>query len=778
MMIVWIISIIATMIIAAGKNLGVGGYFVLSLFTGPLAVIIVLLVSPRIMNKADDNQDIKKELSDLRHAFFMLQQKVNSLEILIRNSPGQETNVEIKDIPKVEVADEPLYKNEFQQMEKRVSLQKQVVDARVEENLGVKEKAVETQSAATSSKGTDLEINFGRNWLNKIGIVIFTLGMGFLISYTFKYFGPFFKIVFGYLVSAVLFFIGFKLETKEKFVNFGRALLGGGWALVYFTTYAMHHFEASRLIPSQLLDLCLLALVIIGMMAHVLRYKSESVMSIALFVAYITATLGQITIFTVVSCLLLAVVILFLVYKFQWVKTFILGMMMTYGVHYFWVMPNIGASIHQDVIWGISTPDYYLMMNFIFLTSYWLVFIAGIHVAKSVKESRVINILAAANFGNISLYSVLSYPIILKLFYSQRFTIVLGTGILYLMLSCLMKRAGRQKLYMSDVVAAVFALTFSISLKFLSTPTLLLWLIEIPFLLFISIHFKEKIFRYLSYALTVYVGLRLIILSISETRDIYFLGLIWTQQEFLSFWAVISMAACFYLTRHAKKHWPANRVDEVFDHVFPALSFSYLTFLIFSFVKQPWITFVLSLEGIGLLTVSVLLALMRFRIYAYLVLAGAAVTFMMENIYTSSNVLKWFIISSDVFIFFGAYFVMKHFHQTKRINVLFDQEEALVFGAGIGMLIFAIFQYIDARWISLTLGISGVVIIGIGILNKDKIERWGGLMLFGLTLGRVILVELAGLDIIFKIITFIVLGLLFLGISFMYNRFNMDQIKK
>ena len=305
--------------------------------------------------------------------------------------------------------------------------------------------------------------------------------MGFLISYTFKHFGPFFKILFGYLVSAALFYIGFKLEAKERFINFGRGLLGGAWALVYFTTYSMHHFEASRIIQSQFACLCLLALVIVGMIMHALKYKSENVMSFALFIAYITATLGDVTNFTVISCMLLAVVILFMVYRFQWVKTFIMGIILTYGIHYIWVMPNIAGSEMQGVVLGFKNLDSHLMMNFVFLASYWIVFLIGIHIARVVKESRLTNLLAAANFGNISLYSVLSYPIVLKLFYNYRFSIVLGMGIIYLVLALWAKRSGRQKLYVSDIVAGIFAITFSFSLTFLPTSTLLLWLIEIPF---------------------------------------------------------------------------------------------------------------------------------------------------------------------------------------------------------------------------------------------------------------------------------------------------------
>lgn len=107
---------------------------------------------------------------------------------------GQETTSEDKDTPKVEVADAQFIKEEFRRLEEKISPNEEVVKSQIAEDSYAKEKIVEIQQVVTSSKSNDIELNFGRNWLNKIGIVIFTLGMGFLISYTFKYFGPFFTV--------------------------------------------------------------------------------------------------------------------------------------------------------------------------------------------------------------------------------------------------------------------------------------------------------------------------------------------------------------------------------------------------------------------------------------------------------------------------------------------------------------------------------------------------------------------------------------------------------
>lgn len=748
--IIWVVSIIATWIITDQKKVN-KGLVVLSLLIGPVAVFLALAALSSNTKEVSSLLDAKKRLSDLKNSLGDLERKVNDLELSMGKLAGQEA------APVVSGAIENV------------------------SELQVVKSDVAQKNAATASAGnmSDAELNFGRNWLNKIGIIVFALGMGFLITYASQYFGylgPLAKIILGYLTSLSILFIGFKLSAKEKFINFGRVLMGGGWALVYFTTYAMHHFEASRIIQSQALDLFLLALVVVGMIAHVLKYKSEEMMSVALVVAYVTATLGQITSFTVVSCLLLATLVLFLVYHFQWVKTFVLGIVLTYVIHCVWVIPNIVTSVRQPVFFGVAVSDYSLIMNFLFLTSYWLVFLIGTHIIRTLKEDKSVNTFAAVNFGNIALYSVLAYPLILKLFYVQRFPIVLSVGILYLILALAMKKIGRQKLHVSDIAASIFIITFSIPLRFLPTSTLLIWLIEAPFLLFIGFNFKEKIYRHLSYALTIFIGLRLIFLSFFEhMTNVHFLGLTWEWREFMCFWGSISMAGCFYLTQREKNNTDFDGQERVFDHIFSAGSCIYLTSLLISMIKQPWVVFVLSIEGIILLAVSVVLDLRRFRVYSYLVLGIAILAFISESIFVSSNILKWFIVSVDVAIFFIAYFALKYLYQLKRIETMFDKEEGLIFLAGIVLLTCAIFRYVHQQWISLSFGIVSVLVVLIGILDGNKTERMGGLLLLALTLGRVIFVDLSGLAIIFKIVTFIILGALFVGISFIYNRFNIEK---
>ena len=93
--------------------------------------------------------------------------------------------------------------------------------------------------------------------------------------------GPVGKVVCGYAVGLALLAGGVWLERKATYRIFARGGIGGGWALTFFTTYAMHHMSAARVVHSLVLDLVLMLLVAAGMVAHSLRYSSQTVTGLA-----------------------------------------------------------------------------------------------------------------------------------------------------------------------------------------------------------------------------------------------------------------------------------------------------------------------------------------------------------------------------------------------------------------------------------------------------------------------------------------------------------------
>ena len=104
--------------------------------------------------------------------------------------------------------------------------------------------------------GLDLEEALGSNWLNKIGIVLVVLGVASFLAYQLRQVGPLGKVLVGVLVSLTLLVGGIFLERKKGYRILGRAGIGGGWALTFFTAYAMYHVRRRASSPRRRLTCC------------------------------------------------------------------------------------------------------------------------------------------------------------------------------------------------------------------------------------------------------------------------------------------------------------------------------------------------------------------------------------------------------------------------------------------------------------------------------------------------------------------------------------------
>ncbi|MFM8911523.1 MAG: DUF2339 domain-containing protein [Flammeovirgaceae bacterium] len=89
---------------------------------------------------------------------------------------------------------------------------------------------------------TKWEEFIGTNLLNKLGIAILVLGISFGVKYAIDHqmLNPLTRIILGYLASAGL--IGFALKLKKDYVAFSAVLLSGGMAALYFITFAAYDF--------------------------------------------------------------------------------------------------------------------------------------------------------------------------------------------------------------------------------------------------------------------------------------------------------------------------------------------------------------------------------------------------------------------------------------------------------------------------------------------------------------------------------------------------------
>ena len=194
-----------------------------------------------------------------------------------------------------------------------------------------------TLSARVREKmqGEEWEAVVGGSWLNKLGVLVLVIGIALFLGYSFTRLGPGGVSAIALGVSASMLAGGFLLEKRPRYKIFGRGLLGGGWAALYFTIYAMQAVEAAKVIDNPWLGGALLLAVATGMIVHSLRYKSQTVTGLAYFVAFATlspaVTPASVTAFSVLALAPLAASLLYVAYRFQWSEMALLGLIATYG---------------------------------------------------------------------------------------------------------------------------------------------------------------------------------------------------------------------------------------------------------------------------------------------------------------------------------------------------------------------------------------------------------------------------------------------------------------
>ena len=118
------------------------------------------------------------------------------------------------------------------------------------------------------------EMLIGGNWLNRLGVLLILIGLVIFLGYSLTQLGPAGRIAISFVVSLAMLGLGLVYQRRPLFQLFAQGLLGGGWAGVYFTTYAMHAIPASRVISDPAVAAVLLCVVPAGMIAHALWRNS------------------------------------------------------------------------------------------------------------------------------------------------------------------------------------------------------------------------------------------------------------------------------------------------------------------------------------------------------------------------------------------------------------------------------------------------------------------------------------------------------------------------
>ena len=330
----------------------------------------------------------------------------------------------------------------------------------------------------------------GRNLLNKLGIVSVVFGVAFLLAQALKTLGPPGKVLLGFTVSLSLLGLGIWLETKERYRIFGRAAIGGGWALTFFTTYAMYHVQAAKVLQNQSTDLVLMLIVAAVMVLHTLRYDSQVVTGLAFLLAFSTVTISDVTVYSLSAGAILALGLVVVVLRRQWFELEVFGILGAYLNHWLWlrtIIEPMGAHKH-------AFPEFFASAGL--LIFYWLVFRIS-YVFRAMDDDSKEGISTAAALLNSALaLALLKYQSIHP---EWAFYALLVMGAVELAFAHVPQLRQRRFAFAILATLGSVAIVAAIPFKYSGSNVEVLWLALAEALLFAGIFAREIIFRRLAY---------------------------------------------------------------------------------------------------------------------------------------------------------------------------------------------------------------------------------------------------------------------------------------
>src|SRR5467141_1264753 len=333
---------------------------------------------------------------------------------------------------------------------------------------------------------SQLEETLGKNWLNKLGIVALVIGISLFLAYKFPSLSNPEKVGLGYLISFVILGTGVYLERSDRYRIFARALIGGGWALTFFVTYAMHFVPYTRVIDTEAADLVLLFLVAAVMVFHTLRYDSQVVTGLAFLLAFFTVGISQDTIYSLSAGAILALGLIAIVHRRRWFELEVFGILAAYVNHFIWlsrvVIPVVG---HHHMF-----PEF--VPSTVLLCLYWATY-RWSYIARRIDNATEERVSTLAALLNTSL--------LLGLFKYQSvrpelaFYALLLLGTVELTLGQLPATRRRRIAFIILSTMGIVLLVAAIPFKSSGMDTAVIWLAEAQMLSLAGVCTREILFR-------------------------------------------------------------------------------------------------------------------------------------------------------------------------------------------------------------------------------------------------------------------------------------------
>jgi uncharacterized membrane protein len=399
--------------------------------------------------------------------------------------------------------------------------------------------------------GFDLETKLGANWLNKLGVVLLVMGVALFLGYELGG-SPAGRVFLGYLAGVTGLGAGAWLEKRAPYRVYARSLIGGGWALLFFVTYAIHFVAATRILENEVLDLVLMLAVAGAMVWHTLRYRSQVVTGMALLLAFATVAISESTIYSLTAGAILALSLVVIVLRMGWFELEIFGVLASY-LNHFWFLRRIiePMGIHRH-----GFPQFW--PSTALLAFYWAVFRFSYlaRQAKSPDQERVSGIAALLNTS--LLLAILKYQASRP---EWAFWALLGLGAVEVGLAQLPQARRRRMAFVLLSTIGVALAVGAFAFRYSGWGLSVVWLLEAEALLLTGVLAGEVVYRRLGIVAAGVSAAQMLIadlLPVAERR----LGSSISPAREIPFGVLFAVAAAVL---YMNAHWVRERWAKLFE---------------------------------------------------------------------------------------------------------------------------------------------------------------------------------------------------------------------
>lgn len=638
-------------------------------------------------------------------------------------------------------------------------------------------------------KPVNYEKYIGENLFGKIGILILVVGVGLFVKYAIdkEWINEVFRTILGFLVGGVLLLISQRL--KNTYRAFSSLLAGGGFAVFYVTVAMAYHYYG---LFSQATAFVLLVVLTVLMSLLSVFYNRRELAIIALVGGFISPFLvsngmgNYLVLFTYVTILNISMFGLS-TYK-KWGELPVVCFVATYLI-------LLGYSCVADLDVATSMKLLHLLL---FATLFFLIFLLPV-VSVIRSDSRKINqllmgVVVLNNF--FYLFFCLWFLREMHLEQNIKGAFTLFIAVVNAMIAFAVNRRKEESgwLYQALIGLALTFVSITIPIQLDGTFVTLLWACETVIVLWLFIRWRMRMYEY-------FVAILFFLANVSYWMDIEAALASGVRPALFAngmFATGISVGAAFLLvaglmfrektlfaSRSILKYSPFSALA-----LLDGCGVLYTAFMIeFARNVDDWylsqglmMAFTAAALFVLLLTMRKRFSVARYhRLYAFSLLIPIC-WFMFVlltrryTVWTDLDTLGWLtvaIIIAHLFFLAKEYYAVFNYRSVaaNRMTVYISVLSTLLLVLAVRNLLcqLSLADETNAGF-SISLAIAGFVEMSIGMRLHLKSLRMVSLATFGIVLSKLVIVDLWLLPTVGKIIIFIILGVILLLLSFLYQK--------